>query len=45
MPADIKLAIRGIAEKIIVGGGSKRAADVLKVMLDRGSSQAAPASV
>lgn len=37
MPADIEPAIREIAEKVIAGGGSKRAADVLKVMLDKGS--------
>lgn len=37
MPADIEPAIRELAEKVIAGGGSKRAADVLKVMLDKGS--------
>jgi hypothetical protein len=37
MPADVEPAIRELAEKVISGGGSKRAADVLKVMLDKGS--------
>lgn len=37
MPADIEPAIRELAEKVIAGGGSKRAADVLKVMLDKGA--------
>ncbi|MCZ8086154.1 MAG: hypothetical protein O9257_02315 [Brevundimonas sp.] len=37
MPADIEPAIRELAEKVIDGGGSKRAADVLKVMLDKGA--------
>lgn len=37
MPDQIEPAIRALAEKVISGGGSKRAADVLKVMLDKGS--------
>ena len=37
MAVDIDPAIRELAEKVIKGGGSKRAAKVLKVMLEKGS--------
>ncbi|HTI67899.1 MAG TPA: hypothetical protein VL460_10195 [Caulobacteraceae bacterium] len=37
MSADVEPAIRELAEQVINGGGSKRAANVLKIMLDKGS--------
>ena len=37
MSANVEPAIRELAEQVINGGGSKRAAEVLKVMLDKGS--------
>ncbi|MGI8839377.1 MAG: hypothetical protein ACR2F8_01095 [Caulobacteraceae bacterium] len=37
MPAEIEPAIRELAERVIAGGASKRASDVLKIMLDKGS--------
>lgn len=37
MSADVEPAIRELAERVINGGGSKRAANVLKIMLDKGS--------
>ncbi len=37
MSANVEPAIRELAEQVINGGGSKRAANVLKVMLDKGS--------
>lgn len=37
MSADVEPAIRELAEKVIAGGGSKRAAGALRILLDKGS--------